>query len=119
MTTTANATRKAVVTTAQVSAALEDWKLTRKALGLDVTDVEFDKGFRGKGFALYQGDKITETFETKEDAFLKFSTYVAVAKEIMTAPNVTVVEHASEEVLNAVVEAPVKTTRKAADKPAS
>lgn len=119
MTTTADKIRKAVVTTAQVATALEEWKTTRKALGLDVSDVEFDKGFRGKGFALYQGDKIVETFETKEDAFLKFSTYVEVAKEIMTAPNVTVVEHASEEAINAAVTPPVKTTRKTADKAAS
>lgn len=109
--------RKPVVVTSSVVAALEEYKGVKAELGIDVSSFEFDKGARGKGFAVYQGDRVVFTFETKEDALNHFSTYVKVAREVLSSPNVTVVEHATEEQINAAVDAgesETKTTRRKA-----
>jgi hypothetical protein len=76
-------TRKAVVTTAQVQAALAEYLKIRKENGVDDGALEFDKGFRGKGFATYKGNEVVASFETKEEAFLHYSKWVEVAKEIL------------------------------------
>lgn len=61
--------RKAVVTTAQVAEAFASYASAQKVIGNDILSHEFDKGFRGKGFAEYDGTgAVVRTFETKEDA---------------------------------------------------
>jgi hypothetical protein len=66
-------TRKAVITTAQVTAAFDRYKTALSVIGQDVTEHEFDKGFRGRGFAQYDSNgNVVETFETKEAALLKY-----------------------------------------------
>lgn len=62
-------TRKAVVTTAQVVEAFDRYKTALQVIGTDITGHEFDKGFRGRGFAQYDSNGgVVETFETKNDA---------------------------------------------------
>jgi hypothetical protein len=112
-------TRKAIVTTAQVQAELDTVNEINVKVGLPVVGVEFDKGARGKGFALYSKEGVAvQSFETKEAAYNLFATYVQVADTILTGSNVSLVTHAIEEQIEAALEtpAPVKTTRKAAEK---
>src|SRR6478736_6586710 len=80
------ATRKAVVTTAQVQEALNLYTQTLSSVsGLPVEGLEFDKGARGKGFAVYnsKGD-VVDTFETKEDAYVKFTNWHTVASQVLS-----------------------------------
>lgn len=88
--------RKAVVTTAQVQAALDEMNTLRAEIGLPVTGKVFDKGTRGKGFATYV-DKtptspVVEVFETKEEAYVKFSQFVETGNTILGASHVKVVK---------------------------
>jgi hypothetical protein len=76
--------RKAVVTTAQVQEALNSYKAVTAELGnTHAQSWEFDKGARGKGFAVYSGNDVAMTFDTKEDALNHFGTYVKVAREVI------------------------------------
>jgi hypothetical protein len=76
-------TRKAVVTTAQVQSALTDYLTVRKELGFEDPTLEFDKGFRGRGFAVYSGETAVLSFDTKEDAYTHFSRYAEIAAEVL------------------------------------
>ncbi len=103
------AARKAVVTTAQVQEALNIYLSVRANLaGLETPDVQqFDKGFRGKGFATYDADNnVVSNWETKDEALSFYSTWRSVANEVVQlqafAANKT--------------EAPVKAPRKVAAK---
>lgn len=105
------ATRKAVVTTAQVQAALNSYTTVLGELsGLPTETLEFDKGARGKGFAVYNkaGD-VVDTFETKEDAYVKFTNWVTVAEEVVKIQAERVAREAAET---------KPTTRKTPAKPA-
>lgn len=78
--------RKAVVTTAEVQAALVKYNTLRGDLaGLSAPETqEFDKGFRGKGFATYNTDGTVErTWETKDEALSFYSTWAQVAGEVV------------------------------------
>lgn len=82
-----DATRKAVVTTAQVQAALASYLKVRADLaGLKAPEVqEFDKGHRGKGFATYDAQgAVLSTWETKDAALAFYSSWVAVSAEVIT-----------------------------------
>lgn len=82
-----DATRKAVVTTAQVQAALDNYMVTRGQLaGLKAPETqEFDKGARGKGFATYDADgNVVTSWETKEAALGFYVAWVQVAGEVVT-----------------------------------
>lgn len=101
-------TRKAVVTTAQVQAAINRYETVKAELsGTPAVGLVFDKGARGKGFALYDPkDVVVNTFETKEEALLHFTRWVEVAEEIV--------------LLQATAkQTETKTTRKPAEKPAA
>lgn len=101
-------TRKAVVTTAQVQAAINRYETVKAELsGTPAVGLVFDKGARGKGFALYDPkDVVVNTFETKEEALLHFTRWVEVAEEIV--------------LLQATAkQAETKTTRKPSEKPAA
>lgn len=79
--------RKAVVTTVQVQDALAAYNITRGNLaGLEISEVqEFDKGFRGKGFATYNQDgSVERSWETKDEALSFYSTWTEVAQEVVT-----------------------------------
>jgi hypothetical protein len=79
--------RKAVVTTAEVQAALDGYNNARATLaGLETPDAqEFDKGFRGKGFATYNADgSVERSWETKDEALGFYSTWTEVAQEVVT-----------------------------------
>lgn len=105
-------TRKAVITTVQVQEALNDMNALRSEIGLPVDGTEFDKGNRGKGFAVYTDKGVSvESFETKEEAYVKFSQFVEVGNIILGASHVKVVKP----------EAPktTKTAEKPAEKPAA
>lgn len=94
-----NKTRKAVVTTAQVQAALDDMNILRSEIGLPVGGTVFDKGLRGKGFAVYADGSDTAaavtSYETKEDALREFSAFVEIGNIILGASNVKVVKPAA------------------------
>lgn len=78
--------RKAVVTTAQVQDALAAYNNVRANLaGLETPDAqEFDKGFRGKGFATYNSDgSVERSWDTKDDALSFYSTWTEVANEVV------------------------------------
>ncbi len=79
-------TRKAVVTTAEVQNAVENYTATRASLtGQDVDKLEFDKGARGKGFATYDASgTVVAVWETKEDALSFYGTWVKVATEVLS-----------------------------------
>lgn len=78
-------TRKAVVTTAQVQEAVNDYTLTVSEIsGEERLSLDFDKGFRGKGFAVYGGESVVATFETKEEALDFYGNWVKVAKDVVT-----------------------------------
>lgn len=80
------ATRKAVVTLAQVNSAFAEYVTVKGLLGEDMTGHSFDRGNRGKGFAHYdQSDSTVRTFDTKEDALTFYGRYVEVAREVMDA----------------------------------
>lgn len=100
-------TRKAIITTDQVQAAVNGYEtVMEKVTGKPAVGLLFDKGARGKGFALYApDDSVVETFDSKESAYIKFSTFVQVAEVILNSPMVT-------------VKVPAKTATKAAEKPA-
>lgn len=67
-------TRKAVVTTAEVVVAFDRYKTALSVIGQDITEHEFDKGFRGRGFAQYDSNGgVVENFETKEAALTKYN----------------------------------------------
>lgn len=67
-------TRKAVVTTAQVTAAFDSYKGAFAVIGQDISGHEFDKGFRGRGFAEYDSKgNVVRSFDTKEDALTTYS----------------------------------------------
>lgn len=86
-------TRKAVITTAQVQGALDDMNTLKAEIGLPINGTVFDKGARGKGFAVYTADdRPVETFETKEAAYVKFSTFAEVGNTILGASHVKVVK---------------------------
>lgn len=86
-------TRKAVITTAQVQEALNNMNALKSEIGLPVLGTVFDKGARGKGFAVYTDkDAQVETFETKEAAYVNFSTFVEVGNTILGASHVKVVK---------------------------
>jgi hypothetical protein len=71
-------TRKAVVTTAQVTEAFASYVAALTRIGQNISDHEFDKGFRGRGFAEYDGKgNVVRSFDTKEDAL---TTYGLTAK---------------------------------------
>lgn len=106
--------RKAVITTAQVQSALDDMNNLRREIGLPVTGTVFDKGARGKGFATYVDGSDTapsvQYFDTKEAAYILFSTFVEVGNTILGASNVQVVKPEP-------AKAPAKTASKTAEKP--
>lgn len=78
-------TRKAVVTTAQVQAAVKEYTTAIAEIsGQDRVEMDFDKGFRGKGFATYDGETVVKTFDTKEQALDFYATWVKVAGEVVT-----------------------------------
>lgn len=86
-------TRKAVITTAQVQEALKDYNDFRSQIGLPVLGTEFDKGARGKGFAVYSpSGEVTNSYETKEEAYVHFTRWVEVGNEILGASHVKVVK---------------------------
>lgn len=67
-------TRKAVVTTAEVVAAFDRYKTALSVIGEDLSEHEFDKGFRGRGFAQYDSNgDVVESFDTKEAALTKYN----------------------------------------------
>lgn len=104
----ATSTRKAVITTAQVQAAVDKYTETLSTIsGETAVKMEFDKGARGKGFAVYNkaGD-VVDTFETKEDAYVKFTNWVTVATQVLSLQQ------------NRKPEEPAKTVRKTPTKPA-
>lgn len=105
-----DSTRKAVITTAQVQESLADFlKVLSEASGKPVETIEFDKGARGKGFATYRADgSVVDTFETKEDAYVKFYNFAEAGRQVLSLV-------AGREV---PAETP-KTTRKPAEKPAA
>jgi hypothetical protein len=107
-------TRKAIVTTASVNDALKSMNDLNVKLGLPIIGTEFDKGARGKGFALYNSKgEAVQSFETKEQAYNLFSTFVEIGTLIITeGANVKLVEAPKEE----TAEVPAKTARKAAEK---
>lgn len=77
-------TRKAVVTTAQVQQAVNDYtQVVSEISGQDRVELDFDKGFRGKGFAVYNGENVVTTFDTKEDALDFYADWVKVAKDVV------------------------------------
>lgn len=69
-------TRKPVITTVQVQEALDRVNANYKTLDPKFLSFEFDKGARGKGFALYtaSGD-VARSFDTKEDALVWANTF--------------------------------------------
>ena len=79
-------TRKAVVTTAQVQAAVDQYRKVQAELGgVEVPALEFDKGSRGmKPFAVYNGNTPVREFDTKDEALSFYTTWVAVAGEVLT-----------------------------------
>ncbi len=79
-------TRKAVVTTAEVQTAVNNYTATRATLtGKDAEVLEFDKGARGKGFATYDAaGAVVANWETKEDALSFYGTWVKVATEVLS-----------------------------------
>ncbi len=89
-------TRKAVVTTAQVQSALDDMNALRAEIGLPVDGKVFDKGLRGKGFAVYVDGSdtaaVVNTYETKEDALREFSAFAEIGNVILGASHVKVVK---------------------------
>lgn len=101
--------RKAVITTAQVQEALAEMNTLKTEIGLPVLGTEFDKGARGKGFALYNATgSVVQSFDTKEAAFNLFSSFTEIGNVILGASHVKVLKPE-----------PVKATvKKAADKPA-
>jgi hypothetical protein len=78
-------TRKAVITTAQVQEALNEFTKTLATVsGKELETLEFDKGARGKGFAVYNSKgEVVDTFETKEEAYLKYVNWVTVATQVL------------------------------------
>jgi len=74
-----------------------------------VETLEFDKGARGKGFAVYAKDgSVRDTFDTKEDAYVKYTNWTTVAEQVLALIAARPAE----------TETP-KATRKPADKPAA
>lgn len=104
-----DATRKAVVTTAQVQAALTQYTQTLSSVsGLPVEGLEFDKGARGKGFAVYNGQgAVVDTFETKEEAYVKFTNWHTVASQVLSL----IAERALREQAEADAAKTAKTTK--------
>lgn len=86
--------RKAVITTSQVQGAVNRYETVRETItGVPAEGLLFDKGNRGKGFALYNSkDVAVETFDTKEDAYVKFTNWVATATEVLTLQQTRLVE---------------------------
>jgi hypothetical protein len=107
--------RKAVITTAQVQTALDKASEVRATLtGKPVEALTFDKGARGKGFAVYTAnDTVVTSFETKEEAFIHYNRWAEVATEVLGL----IETNKSVEVVPA--KAPAKTPAKAAEKPAA
>jgi hypothetical protein len=100
--------RKAVVTTLQVQNAINRYETVKAELsGTPAVGLVFDKGARGKGFALYApDDSVVNSFETKEEALLHFTRWVEVAEEVVT-------------IQATAKQTETKTTRKPAEKPAA
>ncbi len=107
-------TRKAVVTTEAVRTALAGYLAVRKELGFEDSALEFDKGPRGKGFAVYNGAVTVTSFETKEEAFNHYARYAEVAAEVLG--QVIKNQEAKKE---AEQKPATKTTVKATEKPAA
>ncbi len=78
------ATRKAVVTTAMVQEALNSYAVSVGDITGNKPELEFDKGFRGKGFAVYSGETVVKSFETKEQARDFYLNWTIVAGEVLT-----------------------------------
>ncbi len=78
--------RKAVVTTAEVQNAVNNYTATRATLtGQDAESLEFDKGARGKGFATYDASgAVVASWETQEDALSFYGTWVKGATEVLS-----------------------------------
>ena len=107
-----SATRKAVITTAQVQEALNEMNTLKAEIGLPVLGNSFGKGARGMGFAVYTDESATaqvvESFSDKESAYVKFSQFVEVGNIILGASHVKVVKPE-----------PAKTVKKATEQPAA
>jgi hypothetical protein len=70
--------------------------------------MEFDKGARGKGFATYDpSGNVIEQYDTKEDAYVKFTNWVTVAEQVLSLIAARPVEQVKE------------TAKKPAQKPAA
>lgn len=97
-------TRKAVVTTEAVREALTSYLAVRKEIGFEDGKYEFDKGARGKGFAVYDETGVVKVvFETKENALTFFTRWTEVAQEVLSKVNE----------VKATVKAPSKTAKPA------
>lgn len=111
------ATRKAVVTTAQVQAAFANYVAALVKIGDNGSvDNEFDKGFRGRGFAEYNiKGEVVRSFDTKEDALTFYSLTANGMWVVLDVLSKTPEERPA---LKAEESAPVKpaTTRKTAEK---
>lgn len=103
-------TRKAVVTTAQVQAAIEEYRTVRSELsGAESVAVEFDKGNRGgKAFAVWNGNTMVQEFDTKDEALSFYQNWTFVAKEVVTL----IAERKALEVTESAVKAPRKVAAK-------
>lgn len=109
-------TRKAVITTAQVQTALNNAASIRAAVtGKPVEALTFDKGARGKGFAVYSADdKVITTFDSKEEAFIHYNRWAEVATEVLALQ-----QQRTESAKTEPAKAPTKTATKAAEKTAA
>lgn len=79
--------RKAIITTAQVQTALDSMvALKSEITGETLPVLSFDKGARGKGFAVYStDDSVVHSFDSKEEAYNMFTVWVEVATEVWEA----------------------------------
>lgn len=110
--------RKAVITTAQVQEALKAYNDFRTEIGRPVLGTEFDKGARGKGFAVYSPTgEVVNYYETKEEAYVYFTRWVEVGNEILGASHVTVTKPDSKKTAKPASE--TKAPNGAAEKPAA
>lgn len=90
--------RKAIVSLDAVREAFASYASVREEIGLPTTGHTFDRGARGKGYAQYNSaDMIVRTFDTKEDALTFYSRYSEVAREILSAPLVSLSQPAESD----------------------
>lgn len=96
--------RKAVVTTAQVQAVLDYVNTMLHKLDNTHVGTEFDQGGRRGGFAEYRADDSTvRMFTTKAEALEFYTAFAAGMEAVLNHGNVSVVEHASEDQINAAI----------------